>query len=171
MCEYKNADIMYSPAPRGIPQIEVTFELDVNNTLKVSAIDKDSGKSESISIMNHNQISEEDVVRMIEEAEKFADEDVASLERLETRKKLENYIYNLKNQINDNEISGKFERDDMQYLHDTIKEAEDWVNENAAKAHMEDFEEKLKKLSKTSNFISSKVSCLDRWCWWRWWYW
>ena len=103
-------------APRGVPQIEVSFELDANGILKVSAGDKGTGKSESITITNDKgRLSEEEIRRMVDEAEKFAEEDKATAERIASRNGLENYAFNLKNQVNDKEgLGGKIEDDDKE---------------------------------------------------------
>lgn len=148
-----------SPAPRGVPQIEVTFELDANGILKVSAIDKGTGKSESITITNDKgRLTPEDIERMVEEAEKYADEDKATRERIEARNKLENYAYNLKNQLNDDEgLGGKIEEDDKETLLEAVKETQDWLEENAASAAGEDFEEQFEKLSQVAYPITSKL--------------
>jgi heat shock protein 5 len=101
------------PAPRGVPQIEVTFELDANGILKVSASDKGTGKAESITITNDKgRLSQEEIDRMVEEAEKFAEEDKAVRERIEAKNGLENYVYSLKNQVNDKEGMGSKISDD-----------------------------------------------------------
>jgi heat shock protein 5 len=104
------------PAPRGVPQIEVTFELDANGILKVSAGDKGTGKSESITITNDKgRLSSDEIERMVEEAEKYADEDKAVRERIEARNGLENYAYSLKNQLNDKDgLGGKIEEEDKE---------------------------------------------------------
>ena len=95
------------PAPRGVPQIEVSFELDANGILKVSGHDKGTGKSESITITNDKgRLSQEEIERMVAEAEKFADEDKATRERIEARNGLENYAFSLKNQVNDEDGLG-----------------------------------------------------------------
>lgn len=147
------------PAPRGVPQIEVTFELDANGILKVSAVDKGTGKSESITITNDKgRLSAEEIERMVEEAEKYAEEDKATRERIEARNKLENYAYNLKNQVNDEEgLGGKIEDDDKETLLEAIKETQDWLEENAATAATEDFEEQFEKLSGVAYPITSKL--------------
>jgi len=94
------------PAPRGVPQIEVAFELDANGILKVSAADKGTGKSESITIKNDKgRLSQEEIDRMIEEAERFAEEDKLVKEKIEARNSLENYAFSLKNQVNDKKAS------------------------------------------------------------------
>lgn len=103
-------------APRGVPQIEVTFELDANGILKVSAGDKGTGKSESITITNDKgRLSTEEIERMVEEAEKYAEEDKATRERVEARNGLENYAFSLKSQVGDDEgLGGKIEPDDKE---------------------------------------------------------
>ena len=108
----------FSPAPRGVPQIEVTFELDANGILRVSAGDKGTGKSESITITNDKgRLSAEEIERMVEEAEKYAEEDKATRERIEARNGLENYAYSLKNQVNDEEgLGGKIDEEDKEIV-------------------------------------------------------
>ncbi|KAH7381255.1 heat shock protein 70 family [Phaeosphaeria sp. MPI-PUGE-AT-0046c] len=147
------------PAPRGVPQIEVTFELDANGILKVSAVDKGTGKAESITITNDKgRLSAEDIDRMVEEAEKYAEEDKANRERIESRNKLENYAYSLKNQINDEEgLGGKVEDEDKETIKDAVKETQDWLEENAATAASEDFDEQFQKLSDVAYPITSKL--------------
>lgn len=102
------------PAPRGVPQIEVSFELDANGILKVTAGDKGTGKSESITITNDKgRLTQEEIDRMVQEAEQYADEDKATKERIEARNGLENYAFSLKNQVNDEEgLGGKIDDDD-----------------------------------------------------------
>jgi endoplasmic reticulum chaperone BiP len=88
------------PAPRGVPQIEVTFEIDVNGILHVTAEDKGTGNKNKITITNdHNRLSPEDIERMINDAEKFAEEDKRVKEGVEARNELESYAYSLKNQV------------------------------------------------------------------------
>jgi len=146
-------------APRGQPQIEVSFELDANGILKVSAGDKGTGKSESITITNDKgRLSKEEIDRMVEEAEKYADEDKATRERIEARNGLENYAFSLKNQANDEEgLGGKIDEDDKESLLEAVKEATDWLEENAQTATAEDFEEQKQKLSDIAYPITSKL--------------
>lgn len=88
------------PAPRGVPQIEVTFEIDANGILQVSAEDKGTGNKEKITITNdQNRLTPEDIEQMIKDAEKFADDDKKLKERVEARNELESYAYSLKNQV------------------------------------------------------------------------
>jgi heat shock protein 5 len=104
------------PAPRGVPQIEVSFELDANGILKVSAHDKGTGKGESITINNDKgRLTQEEIDRMVAEAEKYAEEDKATRERIEARNGLENYAFSLKNQANDEEgLGGKIDDEDKE---------------------------------------------------------
>ncbi|KAK5162884.1 ATPase with role in protein import into the ER [Saxophila tyrrhenica] len=148
------------PAPRGQPQIEVTFELDANGVLKVSAGDKGTGKSDGITITNDKgRLSAEEIERMVEEAEKYADEDKATRERIEARNKLENYSYSLKNQLSDDDgLGGKIDEDDKETLQEAVKEAQDWLEENGQTATAEDFEEQSQKLSDVAYPITSKLN-------------
>lgn len=149
------------PAPRGVPQIEVNFDVDANGLLKVSASDKGTGKSESITITNDKgRLSQDEIDRMIDEAEKYAEEDKANRERIEARNALENYSYNLKNQVNDNSENGlgdKLDDDDKQTILDAVKEATDWLEENGATADIEAFEDEREKLSNIAYPITSKL--------------
>merc|ERR1719422_1530628 len=99
------------PAPRGVPQIEVTFEIDANGIMVVSAEDKGTGNKEKITITNdNNRLSPEDIERMINDAEKFAEEDAALKGKVEARNELESYAYSLKNQLSDKEkLGGKLD--------------------------------------------------------------
>ncbi|KAL9050699.1 MAG: hypothetical protein Q9162_006473 [Coniocarpon cinnabarinum] len=147
------------PAPRGVPQIEVNFDIDANGLLKVAAADKGTGKSESITITNDKgRLSKEEIDRMIEEAEQYAEEDKANKERIEARNSLENYAYSLKNQINDDEgLGGKIDEDDKDTIKDAVKEALDWLEENSQTADVEAFEEAREKLSDVAYPITSKL--------------
>ncbi|GAM84356.1 hypothetical protein ANO11243_023500 [Dothideomycetidae sp. 11243] len=146
-------------APRGVPQIEVTFELDANGILKVSAGDKGTGKSESITITNDKgRLSTEEIERMVEEAEKFAEEDKLTRERVEARNGLENYAFSLKSQVNDEEgLGGKIEPDDKEAIIDAVKETTEWLDANGAEATAEDFNEQKEKLSNVAYPITSKL--------------
>ncbi|KAG9646285.1 hsp70-like protein C, partial [Aureobasidium melanogenum] len=146
-------------APRGVPQIEVSFELDANGILKVSAGDKGTGKSESITITNDKgRLSAEEIERMVEEAEKYAEEDKATRQRIESRNGLENYAFSLKNQVNDEDgLGGKIDEDDKDTILDAVKQVQDWLDDNAADATAEDFDEQKEKLSNVAYPITSKL--------------
>jgi heat shock protein 5 len=121
------------PAPRGVPQIEVSFELDANGILKVSAHDKGTGKAESITITNDKgRLTQEEIDRMVAEAEKYAEEDKATRERIEARNGLENYAFSLKNQVNNEEegLGAKISDEDKETILDAVKETQDWLEEN-----------------------------------------
>ncbi|KAJ9151177.1 Hsp70-like protein [Pleurostoma richardsiae] len=147
------------PAPRGVPQIEVSFELDANGILKVSAHDKGTGKSESITITNDKgRLTQEEIDRMVAEAEKYAEEDKATRERIEARNALENYAFSLKNQVNDEDgLGGKIDEEDKETILDAVKETTDWLDDNAGTATAEDFEEQKEKLSNVAYPITSKL--------------
>lgn len=146
-------------APRGVPQIEVAFDLDANGILKVSASDKGTGKAESITITNDKgRLTPEEIERMVQEAEEFADEDKAIKAKIEARNGLENYAFSLKNQVSDEEgLGGQLDEDDKQTLMDAVKEAIDWLEDNAATASAEDFEEQKEQLSGVAYPITSKL--------------
>ncbi|KAK0172072.1 hypothetical protein PV328_005440 [Microctonus aethiopoides] len=120
------------PAPRGIPQIEVTFEIDANGILQVSAEDKGTGNREKIVITNdQNRLTPDDIERMIKDAEKFADEDKKLKERVEARNELESYAYSLKNQLGDKEkLGAKVSDEDKEKMEAAIDEKIKWLEEN-----------------------------------------
>ena len=146
------------PAPRGVPQIEVTFEIDANGILNVGAEEKGTGKQEKITITNDKgRLSQEDIERMVREAEEFADEDKAVKERIDARNSLETYAYNMKNTIGDaDKLADKLEAEDKATIEEAIKGALEWLDENQA-AEKEEYEEKLKEVEGVCNPIISKV--------------
>merc|ERR1719271_994004 len=120
------------PAPRGTPQIEVTFEIDANGILNVGAEDKGTGSKEKIVITNEKgRLSQEEIERMVEEAEQYADEDKKVRERIEGRNSLESYVYSVKNTINDEEnLKGKISDEDRDKVEEIMKETNEWLDEN-----------------------------------------
>eukprot|EP00850_Spirogloea_muscicola_P014946 SM000111S18769 [mRNA] locus=s111:59609:63603:- [translate_table: standard] len=146
------------PAPRGVPQIEVTFELDANGILNVKAEDKGTGKAEKITITNDKgRLTPEEIERMVQEAEEFADEDKKVKERVDARNSLETYVYNLKNQISDKDkLADKIEEEDKEAVEAAIKDAMEWLDDNQS-AEKEDYDEKLKEVEAVCNPIISKV--------------
>merc|ERR1719198_985487 len=143
------------PAPRGVPQVEVTFEIDANGILQVSAEDKGTGKAEKITITaEKGRLSEEDIERMVREAEEFAEEDKKVKERIDGRNGLESYLYNLKNTLDDDEkgLADKISDEDKEELESTINEALDWLDENP-EADKEDYDEKQKEVEQIANPI------------------
>uniref|UniRef100_A0A6N2ML04 Uncharacterized protein n=1 Tax=Salix viminalis TaxID=40686 RepID=A0A6N2ML04_SALVM len=146
------------PAPRGTPQIEVTFEVDANGILNVKAEDKGTGKSEKITITNDKgRLSQEEIERMVREAEEFAEEDKKVKERIDARNSLETYVYNMKNQINDKDkLADKLEADEKEKIETATKEALEWLDDNQ-NAEKEDYEEKLKEVEAVCNPIITAV--------------
>ena len=146
------------PAPRGVPQIEVTFEIDANGILNVGAEDKGTGKSEKITITNDKgRLSQEEIERMVEEAEEFAEEDRKIKERVDARNSLETYAYNMKNTISDSDkLADKLDEDDKNTIEESVKEVLDWLDDNQ-NAEKEEYEEKLKEIEGICNPIVSKV--------------
>ncbi|KAH9361449.1 hypothetical protein HPB48_003877 [Haemaphysalis longicornis] len=121
------------PAPRGVPQIEVTFEIDVNGILKVSAEDKGTGNKQKIVISNdQNRLTPEDIERMVKDAEKFADEDKKVKEKVEARNELESYAYSLKNQVEDKEkLGAKLDDAEKTKIKEAVDESIKWLEQNA----------------------------------------
>ncbi|KAI0776840.1 heat shock protein 70 [Trametes elegans] len=147
------------PAPRGVPQIEVTFEVDANGIMKVSAADKGTGKSESITITNEKgRLSPEEIERMVKEAEEFAAEDEAQRKRIEALNSLSSFVYGLKTQLADQDgLGGKLEDEDKKAILDVVKETTEWIDENGQSATAEDLEEKLADVQSVVTPITSKL--------------
>eukprot|EP00261_Vitis_vinifera_P028606 XP_010662895.1 PREDICTED: luminal-binding protein 5 isoform X1 [Vitis vinifera] len=147
-----------APAPRGTPQIEVTFEVDANGILNVKAEDKASGKSEKITITNDKgRLSQEEIDRMVREAEEFAEEDKKIKEKIDARNSLESYVYNMKTQINDKDkLADKLESEEKEKIETAVKEALEWLDDNQ-NAETEDYQEKLKEVEAVCNPIITAV--------------
>jgi heat shock protein 5 len=138
------------PAPRGVPQIEVTFEVDANAILQVSAADKGTGKTEKITITaEKGRLSPEDIERMVKEAEENAEADAEVKGKVDARNGLESYAYNMKNQLDDEEkgLGGKVTAEQKETLLAAVNEALEWMEGNA-EATAEEYKDKLKELEK-----------------------
>ncbi|CXI32999.1 heat shock protein 70 [Plasmodium berghei] len=135
------------PAQRGVPKIEVTFTVDKNGILHVEAEDKGTGKSKGITITNDKgRLSKEQIEKMINDAEKFADEDKNLREKVESKNNLDNYIQSMKATVEDKDkLADKIEKEDKDTILNTIKEAEDWLNNNS-NADSEALKQKLKEV-------------------------
>jgi len=135
------------PAPKGVPQIEVTFEIDENSIMTVSAQDKATGARETITITNDKgRLTKEEIEKMISESEKFAEEDKAIKEKIDAKNSLDNYIHQMKNSIEDKDkLADKLEDDDKSAIEDAVTDASDWLNANSD-SEKDDFEDKLKEL-------------------------
>jgi heat shock protein 5 len=147
-----------APAPRGVPQIEVSFEIDVNGILNVAAEDKGTGSKQQITITNDKgRLSKEDIARMVKEAEDAAEDDKAAKAKVESKNQLENYAYQIRNAISDNEKLGdKLSADDKETVENAVKETVEWLEQNPA-AEKEDYDDKYKELEKIVQPIFSKV--------------
>eukprot|EP00938_MAST-03A_sp_MAST-3A-sp1_P001577 g1577.t1 len=147
------------PAPRGVPQIDVTFEIDANGILQVSAEDKGTGKSEKITITaEKGRLSDEEIERMVQEAEEYAEEDKMMKERIDKRNGLEGYAYSLRNTLSDEEkgVADKIDDDDKETLEEAIREVLDWIDDNQ-EADAEEYDEKQKELEGIANPIMQKI--------------
>ena len=119
------------PMPRGVPQIEITYDIDANGILNVSAVEKSSGKTEKITVTNDKgRLSAEDIQRMVDEAEQFKDDDEKIRKQMESKNGLDNYIYQVKNSISEEPIKSKLSELEKESLDNKIKEIQDWSSEN-----------------------------------------
>jgi L1 cell adhesion molecule like protein len=145
------------PAPRGVPQIEVAFDLDSNGILNVSAADKTTGKSNKITITNEKgRLSKDDIDRMVKEAEEFKADDDKQRKLVEARNELERYTYSVRNSLENEELREKFGEEDKQRLKDAVEAAARWLEENS-EAGAEEFEAKQKELEGIINPIMVRV--------------
>eukprot|EP01004_Peranema_trichophorum_P010969 NODE_980_length_2205_cov_425.038905_g781_i2.p1 GENE.NODE_980_length_2205_cov_425.038905_g781_i2~~NODE_980_length_2205_cov_425.038905_g781_i2.p1 ORF type:complete len:647 (-),score=204.81 NODE_980_length_2205_cov_425.038905_g781_i2:196-2136(-) len=145
------------PAPRGVPQIEVTFDIDANGILNVSAEDKSTGKKNQITITNDKgRLTKEEIERMVNDAKKYEDDDKKQRERIDAKNGLENYAYSMKNTINDEKVASKLEPEDKQTLSDKVNEVIQWL-EKSQEATKEEYEDRQKELESVCTPIISKM--------------
>ena len=147
------------PAPRGQPQIEVTFDVDENSILTVSAVEKATGKSEKIVVTNDSgRLSKEEIERMLREAKEFEEQDKITKERIDAKNSFENYIYSMKNTVEDKEkgVGAKLTEDEKETITNALKEAQDWLNANQ-EAEKDEYETHLKDLQKICDPIIGKL--------------
>jgi len=145
------------PAPRGVPQIEVTFDIDANGILNVSACDKSTGKQNKITITNDKgRLSKEEIERMVNDAEKFKDEDNKQKDRISAKNGLESYCFNMKTTIDDEKMADKISADDKKVIADKCDDAIKWLDANQL-AEVEEFQEKQKEVEAVCNPIITKL--------------
>jgi len=146
------------PAPRGVPQIEVTFEIDVNGILKVTAEDKGTGNKNNIVInSNTNRLSPDEIDRMIKDSERFADEDKKVKDRVDAKNELESYAYSLKTQLNDKEkLGGKLSSEDKETIEQAVEEQIKWLESNQG-ADVDELKEHKKQLEEIVTPIMTKL--------------
>ena len=149
------------PAPRGGPQIEVTFAIDENSILSVIAKDRGTGKSESITITgDKGRLSKDDIEAMIKDAEKNAEHDKILKEKLDAKSSLDQYLHTMKQTIEDRDkLADKLESSDKYRIKEALDEAQYWLkdHEEDHKASREDFEDQLKAVQKICDPIIAKV--------------
>ncbi|KAL3925183.1 MAG: hypothetical protein SGILL_000575 [Bacillariaceae sp.] len=144
------------PAPRGVPQIEVSFDVDANGILSIGAHDKGTGKQETLTITSEKgRLSEEEIEKMVQEAEEFAEEDAKERAKVQARNDLEAYLYNLKNSINDT-LEGKLSEDDKTTLTQAIDDGLNWMEDNPA-AEKDEYDEKQKEVEGIANPILKRA--------------
>ena len=147
------------PAPRGQPQIEVTFDVDENSILTVSAVEKATGKSEKIVVTNDSgRLSKEEIERMLKEAKEFEEQDKITKEKIDAKNSFENYIYSMKNTVEDKEkgLGAKLTDDEKETINNAIKEAQDWLSANQD-AEKDEYDTHLKDLQKICDPIIGKL--------------
>merc|ERR1712072_590293 len=146
------------PAPRGVPQIDVTFEIDANGILNVKAEDKGTGKAEKITITNDKgRLNQDEIERMVKEAEQFAEEDKKVKGKVEAKNSIENYLYSMKNTVTDQKKLGeKISEEDKKTVLDAVEEGIKWVDASVD-ADEEAFKTKQKDIEGVCNSIISKL--------------
>eukprot|EP00063_Salmo_salar_P084623 XP_014059458.1 PREDICTED: heat shock 70 kDa protein-like [Salmo salar] len=145
------------PAPRGVPQIEVTFDIDANGILNVSAVDKSTGKENKITITNDKgRLSKEDIERMVQDADKYKAEDEAQREKIAAKNSLESYAFNMKSSVEDDNMKGKISEEDKKKVVDRCDQTISWL-ENNQLGDKEEYEHQLKELEKVCQPIITKL--------------
>merc|ERR1712212_1409401 len=145
------------PAPRGVPQIEVTFDIDANGIMNVSAMDKSTKKENKITITNDKgRLSKDDIERMVNEAEKFKDEDEKLKEKIQAKNGLESYAYNMKQSVEDEKVKDKISADDQKSVVDKCEEVLKWLDENSD-ASKEEYDAKQKEVEGVCAPIITKL--------------
>ncbi|CAG6001584.1 unnamed protein product [Menidia menidia] len=145
------------PAPRGVPQIEVTFDIDANGIMNVSAVDKSTGKEKKITITNDKgRLSKEDIERMVQEAEQYKAEDDVQREKVSAKNALESYAFNMKSTVEDDKLKDKISEEDKKKILDKCNEIISWLDRNQT-AEKEEFEHQQKELEKVCNPVMTKL--------------
>jgi len=145
------------PAPRGVPQIEVTFDIDANGILNVSAQDKGTGKAQKITITNDKgRLSKEDIEKMVNDAEKFKAEDELIKKKVEAKNGFENYCFQMKNTLNEEKLKDVFTEDEKKTITETSQEGLQWLEGNQD-ADADAIEGKQKELEAKFNPIMMRV--------------
>ena len=145
------------PMPRGQPQIEITYDVDANGILNVSACEKSTGKSQKITITNDKgRLSQDDIKRMVDEAERFKEEDEQKRLQIEAKNNLENLLYSSRNSMNDEKLKDKFTEEDKATLEPKLTELQTWLSDNDD-ATKEEYEAKTKEYEAVFHPIMQRV--------------
>ncbi|KAF7147462.1 hypothetical protein RHSIM_Rhsim03G0258400 [Rhododendron simsii] len=145
------------PAPRGVPQINVAFDIDANGILNVSAEDKTAGVKNKITITNDKgRLSKDEIEKMVKDAEKYKAEDEEVKKKVEAKNEMENYAYNMRNTIKDEKIASKLDPVDKRRIEKAVEEALEWLEKNQL-AEVDELEDKLKELESICSPIISKM--------------
>jgi L1 cell adhesion molecule like protein len=145
------------PAPRGVPQIEVSFDLDANGILNVTAKDQKSGRENQITITGDaGRLSKEQIEKMLSDAEKFKADDDAHAAKVQAKNGLESYGYSLKNAVHDPNVSGNIDQQDKEKIEAAVRDMQDWLDDNEH-AEVDEFEAKKKELEEVANPIMMKL--------------
>merc|ERR1711860_452023 len=145
------------PAPRGVPQIEVTFDIDANGILNVTAMDKSSGEQNKITITNDKgRLSKEEIEKMVNDAEKFKEEDEKVKAKVDAKNKLENYLFSMKSTIEDEKFADKISDDDKETIKGKVDEITKWMDDNSS-ADVDEYESKQKEIEGVCNPIVQKL--------------
>ena len=143
------------PAPRGVPQIEVAFDLDANGIMNIEACDKGTGKKQNITIKNDKgRLSSDDIEKMINEAEEYKEEDNLHKQKIEAKNNLESLLYQSKTSVENEQVKSKLEESEIQKVNDKVTEVETWLlDERTA----EEYENKLNEVNSELNPIMMKI--------------
>merc|ERR1712117_403550 len=145
------------PAPRGVPQIEVTFDIDANGILNVSAVDKSTNKQSKITITNdQGRLSKEEIERMVNDADKFKAEDEKQKERIAAKNGLESYCFNMKSTLDEEKLKDKISGADRTTITNACDKALNWLDSNQL-AEVDEFQDKQKEVESVCNPIISKL--------------
>ena len=145
------------PAPRGVPQIEVQFDIDANGILNVSAMDKGTNKKSSVTITNEKgRLSQDEIDRMVEEANKYKEEDNMVKERVDARNGLESYAYSVQGTLDDDNIKSKVSESEMSELRNKVEEVLSWIDDNY-EASKEEIEAQRKSLEDIYNPVVTRA--------------
>merc|ERR1712130_1059928 len=145
------------PAPRGVPQIEVTFDVDANGILNVSACDKSTGKQNKITITNDKgRLSKEDIEKMVNDAEKYKADDDKQKERISAKNGLESYCFNMKSTLDEEKLKEKISGADRTTITNACDKALSWLDSNQL-AEVDEFQDKQREVDAVCNPIISKL--------------